>query len=269
MLKNQASLERMIIYTASLTIAIFVFVTIFYAFHIGFGYSSFSISAMKITNFGNDSISFTLFTNAHLSNPNSINVYVNSINNGFNTSSMKYTISYSGGKYLYNYTGSISPSMKSMLSSAVNPTLLISDVIGGKTIFTTTDILLKTTTYAPLVNRITFYIFPSTTTDFGISLSNYTSLITNGETIYLSNGKFNLSAVQINPNSNYYFKSWYTSASFGLLNVSSNSSMSTILDVKNTSGTVLLYFVNYGAINFTSNEHNIINSENNYTCGEN
>ena len=269
MLKSQASLERGIIIAVTLVIAVMAVAVIFYFFSGIDLNSSFSISAMKITNFGNDTISFILFSNTKLPNPKNISIYVNSIQNGFNTSNMNYNISYSGGKYSYSYSGTISPSMESMLSSAVNPTLLISETSNGKTIFTTTDVLLKTTTYSPLINRITFYIFPSTTTDFRISLSNYTSLITNGETIYLSNGKFNLSAVQINPNSNYYFKSWYTSASFGLLNVSSNSSMSTILDVKNTSGTVLLYLVNYGAINFTSNENNLINSGNNYACGEN
>ncbi|MGC8734584.1 MAG: hypothetical protein ACP5RD_06050, partial [bacterium] len=45
-------------------------------------------------------------------------------------------------------------------------------------------------------------------TDFGISLSNYTSLIENGQTLYLQNGEYTLKAVQTNSSSEYYFDFW-------------------------------------------------------------
>lgn len=230
--------------------------------------SSFSISAMKITKFGNGTISFILFSSTKLANPNSINIYINSIQNGLNTSNMSYNVSYSGGKYLYDYSGSISLPIESLLSTVTNPTLMISEINQNKkTIFTTTNILLKTATYSPLVNKITFYIFPPTT-DFGISLTNYTSLIKNGQTVYLPNGVFTISAVQINPNSKLYFDFWNTTTYFGTIEITGGyKNPTTTLYLNNTSGVVSLFLNGYMNITFTSNNNTVINSQMNYTCG--
>lgn len=266
--KAQATLERSIIIAISLFVTIMVIALVSYFF---FGLnlnSSFSISAMKITNFGPGTISFILFSNTKMVNPNSVNVYINSIQNGFNTTHMTYNVSYSDGKYLYAYNGKISQSIESMLSNATNPTLIISEINQNKkTIFSTTNILLKTMSYSPLLNKITFYIFPPTT-DFGISISNYTSLVQNGQTLYLPNGKFKIKAVQTNPNSKLYFDFWNTTTYSGNISIIGGyKSSTTTLYLDNSSGAVSLFLNGYMNITFTSNNNSLINLQTNYTCG--
>jgi hypothetical protein len=268
MFKQQASLERGILLAIGLVITIMVMGIIFY-FMLGINKSSsFAVSAIKILNASNGFISFELFTNTKLPYPNNVSIFINSTQIGFNTSGMSYQIEFSNGTYGYIYTGKINSNVESILLNSIRPTLLIQTLNFNKqTVYSSTDVLLNTINYKPLVNKVTFYIFPPTT-DFGISLSNYTSLIENGQTLYLQNGEYTLKAVQTNSSSEYYFDFWNATSYSGTLEITGGyKNPTTSLYIDNTTGAVMLFLNAYMNITFTSNNNSAINEQLNYVCG--
>jgi len=268
-MKAQATLERGLIYSAVLMMAV-VIVYLMYSFFSQNNFNgSFSITSIRINHLTSNTLNFSVVINQKLQNPQTLKFYINNLNNFFSVAGMNMQIVLMpNGENEYIFTGAINSSTYNLLNNTSNEFVLASYKNAfGKTIFTEIAYPISSISTAQTnVNQITFYIFPPTS-DFGISLNSYQNLIENAQTIDLGNGIYQITAVQTNPNSNYFFDYWNSYSYRGSISLSNTNSPTTYLTINNASGYVVLYLGSYGPINFTSNENNLINSQNIYQCG--
>lgn len=269
-IKAQASLERIMIFVAVFVVAIVV-VTILYGV-----FSSQTISfpagvlAIKISNLSSTYIGFSTIFDSKITNPKSLVFFINSLNNSINASSMNITTQItSSGAYEYSFSGNITPSQYGILLNKTSTFVYVSQKdSSGKILYSPINYPVYTAlVFSPTGNGVVFDIFPNTK-DYGIQLQGYNNLITNGQELYLKNGNYNISVIEENKSSGYFFYQWATSAFFGSLSISPINSKTGILHVNNTQGIATLNLASYLAINFTSNINNIINEQRNYTCGK-
>jgi len=268
-MKSQATIERGLIYAVTLTLAV-VIISVLYFFFSGANLNgSFSVTSIRINHLTSNALNFSVILNKKISNPLSLKFYINNLNNYFSVAGMQMNITLMpNGEYQYIFNGAINSSTYNLLSNTSNKFVLASyKNTFGKQIFSEISYPISSITTAQAnVNQITFYIFPQTT-DFGISINGYQTLIENGQTEDLGNGQYTITAVQTNPNSDYFFDDWESGTYSGYISISNPNDSTAILNVRNANGYVILFLGQYGPINFTSNENNLINAQNLYQCG--
>jgi len=269
-MKAQATLERgMIILSTLLLGAVVVYIMLSFFSHTNLN-GSFSVTNIRINHLTPNSLNFSVIINQKLQNPQTLKFYINNINSYFSVANMSMQIALMpNGEYEYIFDGPVNSSTYKLLNNTSNEFVLASYKNAfGKTIFTEIAYPISSISNTTAnVNQIIFYIFPPTT-DFGISINGYQNLIENAQVLDLGNGIYKISAVQTNPNSNYFFDYWSSYAYRGTISLSNTNSSTAYLSINNASGYVVLYLGSYGAINFTSNKNDLINSQNIYQCGE-
>jgi len=269
MKKLQASLERGLIYSAVLIVAVIVVYLLYSFFSQANMNGSFAITNIRINSLTPNSLKFSVVMDQKLLTPHTLKFYINNINNFFSVSGMNISMTLmQNGELQYTFSGPINSSTYKLLNNTSNKFVLASyQNTFNKEIFSEIAYPISSITNTTAnVNQITFYIFPPTT-DFGISINGYQALIENGQTLDLGNGNYNISSFQTNPNSNYFFDYWSSYSYRGSISLSKTNSSTTYLNINNASGYVVLYLGQYGPINFTSNENNLINSQSIYQCG--
>jgi hypothetical protein len=268
-MKSQATIERGLIYAVTLTLTV-VIISVLYFFFSGTNLNgSFSVTSIRINHLTSNTLNFSVILNKKISNPLSLKFYINNLGNYFAVAGMQMNITLMpNGEYQYMFNGAINSSTYNLLNNTSNKLVLASYKNAfGKQIFSEISYPISSITTAQAnVNQITFYIFPQTT-DFGISINGYQTLIENGQTEDLGNGQYTITAVQTNPNSDYFFDDWESGTYSGYISISDPNDSTATLNVRNANGYVILFLGQYGPINFTSNENNLINAQNLYQCG--
>jgi len=268
-MKGQATLERGILYAVVLALAVIVVAGLYFFFSQTNLNGSFSITDIRINHLTSNTLNFSVVLGNKISNPSSLKFYINSINNYFSVAGMQMNITLMpNGEYQYSFKGNINSSTYNLLNNTSNKFVLASyQNTFNKEIFSDIAYPISSVSNTTAnVNQITFYIFPATT-DFGISINGYQTLIENGQTEDLGNGNYQITAVQTNPNSDYFFDNWESGVYSGYISISNSNNITANLNVRNANGYVILFLGQYGPINFTSNENNLINSQNIFQCG--
>ena len=219
-----------------------------------------------------------LFLPRKIANPKNISIYINNISTKISLINSSFYYNVINNTYEYNYTLPIhNIKDQALFSNTSSKIVLVSYLDSVKKIIYSSALNYKVGLSSSLSyssgQYITFHIVPNTNSwEIILKNNSYSTsgqIISNGKQLYLPNGEYYLEAKQINSSTTLYFNDWYALPYYGKLSVSPNNTKSSILTVKDTRGIVSLYLGYSGLVTFSSNKLSQINSQNNFSCGEN
>ena len=177
----------------------------------------YSVYNIKITNINASHTSMDIYTNEPLTNPKTLQIYVNNLNSSIplKNFSVTYqpisTAQYSG--FVYSYIGNIDAAEYDLLTGKNNIFYLTSavDITGKKVYSGTINQPIQLPVNISHDSHVTFIIDPPGNSqqylsDYKLYLNN--NPITEGVQMVLSNGAYTLTLSKVNASSMYYFITW-------------------------------------------------------------
>lgn len=236
----------------------------------------FSVYNIKITNINVSHVSMEIDTSQPLSNPKTLEIYINNLNSSIPLSNFSFTYQpittsqYTG--FVYTYKGNINTTEYDLLTGIKNNFYLTStvDTTGKKVFSGTINQPIQTPSNAIYYSYITFIIDPPGNSqqylsDYQLYLNN--KPIPEGVQQVLPNGVYTLTLSKVNASSMYYFINWQSNINSTGILMTSPSLTTTTLNLDNVTGDVIAELSTGSAIQFTSNMNSAINSGSNSACG--